>query len=210
MDDWSAFITGVKNQTIAVGTTKTVNLGSLGNHTLRVSNNSTPSTCSTTGFSQTACGYILEFTDVISNYSMNTSNTNTGGWPSTRMRTYVNSTIYNALPTSLKNAIIDTFVVSGHGSGQTTNFTSTDKIYLISSKEAGLGDLMDSSKSLTRVLDYYSSNNNNNARKKGAAWWFRSAHSNTAEAFIIISADGSFNTLYAGASNGVSPAFRIG
>ena len=105
---------------------KEIDLGTFGTHTIRIANSTTPNECSTSGFSQTACGVVLEFADAITTYKMNNVNTNVGGWPSSGMRTYVNNDIYNALPEVIKNAIIDTTVVSGHGSttGE-TNFTST-------------------------------------------------------------------------------------
>lgn len=43
--------------------------------------------------------------------------------------------IYNAIPEELRNGIIDTIVVSGHGKSNTENFTSTDKLYLLSTAE---------------------------------------------------------------------------
>jgi len=140
-DSWSTIIANVKaghGSEYTVGSTKEVNLGTTyGTHTLRVANTSTPSECSTTGFSQTACGFVLEFADIITNHAMNDNeDTNVGGWPATTMRTFVNNDIYNAIPSEIKNAIIDTTVVSGHGitSGE-ENFTSTDKLYLLSTAE---------------------------------------------------------------------------
>ena len=139
-DSWSTIIANVKagnGSEYAVGSTKEVNLGTTyGTHTLRVANTSTPSECSTTGFSQTACGFVLEFADIITTHKMNDTDTNVGGWPATSMRTFVNNDIYNAIPSEIKNAIIDTTVVSGHGSTSgETNFTSTDKLYLLSTAE---------------------------------------------------------------------------
>ena len=98
-------------------------MGTLGTHTLRVANNSTPAECSTEGFSQTACGFVLEFADIITTHRMNpysqsgsvNGDGNKGGWEYSEMRTYVNTDIYNSLLTLLKNAIINTTVVSGHG-----------------------------------------------------------------------------------------------
>jgi hypothetical protein len=59
-DSWSTIIANVKagnGSEYAIGSTKEVNLGSTyGTHTLRVANTSTPSECSGTGFSQSACG----------------------------------------------------------------------------------------------------------------------------------------------------------
>ena len=46
---------------------------------------------------------------------MNSTDTNVGGWPASAMRTYVNETIYNALPSALRSGIINTTVVSGRG-----------------------------------------------------------------------------------------------
>ena len=138
-DSWDTIVSAVKSGDTSVynvGDTKEVNLGTTyGIHTLRIANMSTPSECSTTGFSQTACGFVLEFADVITKHNMNDTNTNVGGWPATSMRTFVNNDIYNAIPSEIKNAIIDTTVVSGHGSEDTENFTSTDKLYLLSTAE---------------------------------------------------------------------------
>ncbi|MBQ6497450.1 MAG: hypothetical protein IJI58_01905, partial [Bacilli bacterium] len=115
-DDWSTIVAAVKSgntNNYNVGDTKEVDMGTFGTHTLRIANKSTPTECSTTGFSQTACGFVLEFADIITTQVMNSTNTNVGGWPASVMRAYVDSDIYNALPTELKNGIINTTVVSG-------------------------------------------------------------------------------------------------
>ena len=225
-DSWSTIIANVKagnGSEYAVGSTKEVNLGSTyGTHTLRVANTSTPSECSTTGFSQTACGFVLEFADIITNHKMNDTNTNAGGWPSTSMRTFVNNDIYNALSDEIKNAIIDTTVVSGHGSTSgETNFTSTDKLYLLAPKEiyTDFNDTDDTAKDLTRTLDYYkaqgvTTRNHSGAKKKNGTnadwWWLRAAHSNASNNFYYVSSIGSYTNNIADDTNGVSPAFRIG
>ena len=99
-DSWATIIANVKagyGSEYAVGSTKEVDLGTYGTHTLRIANTSTPSECSTEGFSQTACGFVLEFADIITTYGMNDTNTNVGGWPTTSMKTFVNNDIYNAI-----------------------------------------------------------------------------------------------------------------
>ena len=109
--------------------------------------------------------------------------TNVGGWPATTMRTFVNNDIYNAIPSEIKNAIIDTTVVSSHGSEDTENFTSTDKLYLLAPKEiySDFSDSYDSAKDLTRTLDYYTnigvttSSYSGAIKKNGTSadyWWF--------------------------------------
>ena len=137
-DSWDTIVSAVKSgdtSVYKVGDTKEIDMGDYGTHTLRIANMSTPSECKTEGFSQTACGFVLEFADIITEHKMNNTFENVGGWPATSMRTFVNNDIYNAIPSEIKNAIIDTTVVSGHGKSDTENFTSTDKLYLLSTAE---------------------------------------------------------------------------
>ena len=224
-DDWEIIIDAIREgngSEYAVGSTKEVNLGTYGTHTLRIANTSTPSECSGTGFSQSACGFVLEFADIITTHKMNDTNTNVGGWPATSMRTFVNNDIYNAIPSEIKNAIIDTTVVSGHGSTSgESNFTSTDKLYLLAPKEiyTNFSNSYDTAKDLTRTLDYYTSigvttRNHSGAKKKNGTnadwWWLRAARSNASNNFYYVSSIGSYTNNIADDTNGVSPAFRLG
>ena len=239
-DSWSTIVAAVQagnTNKYNVGDTKTVDMGTLGTHTLRIANKSTPTECSTTGFSQTACGFVLEFVDIITTHRMNpytsgvttTGNGNIGGWPASEMSTYVNSDIYNALPSELKNGIINTTVVSSHGntSGE-TNFTSTDKLYLLSTHEvwedvdgntsSGI-DYYDTAYNNTRQLDYYSSQNVTTSNYSVAIkqnngsnyyWWVRSAYSSNDTTFCNVASRGYSSVNEAYVTEGVSPAFRIG
>ena len=228
-DSWSTIIANVKagnGSEYKVGSTKKINLGTTyGTHTLRIANTSTPSECSTTGFSQTACGFVLEFADIITTHKMNDTITNKGGWPASSMYTFVNNDIYNAIPSEIKNAIIDTTVVSGHGSTSgETNFTSTDKLYLLSTAEVwaqGSSNTIggDTAKDLTRQLDYYknlgtSTSNYSGAIKKSGTradnWWLRAVNSNIALSFFIVIDSGNWTNTSASNTNGVAPAFRLG
>ena len=227
-DSWETIaelVKAGKTDTYNVGDTKTVDLGTYGTHTLRVANKSTPSECSETGFSQAACGFVLEFADIIIDHAMNDTDTNVGGWPATSMRTFVNNDIYNAIPSEIKNAIIDTTVVSGHGktSGE-TNFTSTDKLYLLSTAEVwaqGTSNTIsdDTAREVTRQLDYYkkegvTTSNYSKAIKmynsSASPWRLRSAISYTASNFYTVRSNGDWSGNNAIGTYGVSPAFRIG
>ena len=228
-DSWVTIANAVKNNNISkynVGDTKKVNLGTYGTHTVRIANTSTPSECSTDGFSQSACGFVIEFADIITTHNMNDTDTNVGGWPASSMYTFVNTNIYNALPYILKSEIIDTTVVSGHGSNDTDNFTSTDKLYLLSPKEVyndwstDSYSSYDSAKDLTRALDYYINKNvtlsdDSEAIKKykttDSWWWLREAHSSYDNVFFIVqNNDYRYLSTNANISGGVSPAFRLG
>lgn len=137
-DGWETIETNVRNGNISnynIGDTKEVDLGDLGKHNVGIANTTTPSECSTTGFSQTACGFVIEFEDGVTTHLMNSTRTNVGGWPASEMYSYLNIDLYNMLPTDLKRTIIDTTVVSSYGSSDSNNFTSTDKLYLLAPKE---------------------------------------------------------------------------
>ena len=242
-DDWNTVINTLKTGDISpykVGDEKEVDLGTLGVHKLRIANSTTPAECSTVGFSQTACGIVLEFADIIIPGSMNSTYTNVGGWPVSSMRNYVNNDIYNALPTIVKNAIIDTTVVSGHGpTAEEVNFTSTDKLYLLSTHEVwedidGYGgdgpDYYDTAYHNTRQLDYYANlgvtmgaynsstssydgNYSGAIKKKGTSnewWWLRSAYfGDYTTSFIRVDEYGCDDFASADNYGGISPAFRI-
>ena len=227
-DSWDTIVSAVKSgdtSVYKVGDTKEVNLGTTyGTHTLRIANMSTPSECSTTGFSQTTCGFVLEFADIIVRRTMNDTATNVGGWPASSIRTFINSDIYNVLPSEIKNAIIDTTVISGHGSTSgEENFTSTDKLYLLSPKEI-YTDFSgnDTAKDLTRTLDYYTNIGVTTSNRSGAMkgneivtdeWWLRTPTSTT-KYFMRVSQMGSLlsgGDIAPGIIEAyVSLAFRIG
>ena len=227
-DSWATIIANVKagnGSVYKVGDTKEIDMGTYGTHTLRVANTSTPSECGTSGFSQTACGFVLEFADIITDHAMNDTNTNVGGWPATSMRTFVNNDIYNAIPSEIKNAIIDTTVISGHGSASgETNFTSTDKLYLLSTAEVwaqGSSNTIeyDTARDVTRQLDYYknlgtSTSNYSGAIKKNGTssfyWRLRAASSSNTYTFLSVGKNGDWINPGAINLNGVAPAFRLG
>ena len=234
-DSWKTIIKAVRNNNISkyhVGDTRTIDMGTYGTHTLRIANTSTPSECSRAGFSQTACGFVLEFADIITTHNMNPKGEyngtqyndghNIGGWPASSMYTFVNNDIYNAIPSEIKNAIIDTTVVSGHGSTSgEENFTSTDKLYLLAPKEiyTDWSNSYDTAKDLTRTLDYYknegvTTSSYSKAIKKNNSsatwWWLRAAYSRTNNYFYYVFGSGDWGDYYASGTSGVSPAFRMG
>ena len=135
------------------------------------------------------------------------------------MRTYLNDTttgIYSKIPATLRNAIINTTVISSYENGKDTNYTSTDKLYLLSSEEVwgtSFIDQCESSIGTSRQLDYYSSSGAimikylNGTSK---AWWLRSAHSNSINHFYNVGTGGNSSEIYANYTYGVAPAFRLG
>ena len=226
-DSWATIAANTTSDKYNVGDTKCIKLNgftttnnngcSNGEFKVRIANK----TACTTEESKTACGFVVEFVDVIATHNMNSSDTNVGGYPASALyneyfASNATNSIYSKLPSDLQDEIIDTTVVSGHGSttGE-TNFTSTDKLYLLSTKEVGFDVSYDTAKAETRILDYYNTNNNNASRIKqyngsNKYWWLRSADSTGTNSFCSVATRGSYDYANAGSTNGVAPAFRIG
>ena len=224
-DTWETIADNTSSDVYKVGDTKQVLIGN-NSYTVRIANKSTPTECSGTDFSQTACGFVVEFADIVETRKMNSTATNVGGWPATEMRTYANEEFFNKLPAELRNVIIETKVVSGHGrtSGE-TNFTSTDKIYLLSPHEVWAdkviydGTERDTAYNQTRQLDYYvklgvTTTSSSGAIKKNngsnSYWWLRGASSDFNSTFLPVRNTGTWNDSVASNSYGLAPAFRIG
>lgn len=227
-DSWKTIAAAVKNGQLdayPVGTEKEVEIGGT-SYTVRVANNTTPEECNRADFSQTACGFVVEFVDILMTGSMNSTDTNVGGWPATEARTLANSDYFNYLPSDLQSVIIDTKVISGHGSTSgEKNFTSTDKLYLLSPHEVwedGTSNQVlknDTASSNTRQLDYYANlgvttNNYSGAIKQynssDFTWWLRAAYSNNNYYFLYVRGSGDWGNSYADNTHGFAPAFRIG
>ena len=219
-DTWETIAANVKSgntDVYNVGDTKVVDLGTLGTHIVRISNKSE---CTNGETSETACGFVVEFADIITQQSFNTASTNVGGWKDSKMRTYVNGTIYESLPSDLQNVMAITKVISSHGptSGE-TNFETQDKLYLLSAQEVWGSNSNDTSMGTSKQLDYYKNEGVTASNYAGAIkqyngrdgyWWLRSACSRDADSFYGVRHIGNcYDAASATGSGGVSPAFRI-
>ena len=224
-DSWETIQKAVKignTSKYNVGDTKEINLGELGTHTVRISNKSE---CESET-SETACGFVIEFTDIIAKQKFNSTNTNVGGWKNSPIRTYINGTIYNSLPSELQNAITSTKVISGHGSTSgETNFETQDKLYLFSSEEIYEDFIsseyasLDTAVRVSKQLDYYKSQGVTTGNCTGAIkiynesanfWWFRSVGSSSNASVLNANYLGGWSNYGADNLGGISPAFRIG
>ena len=240
-DSWDTIAKNVKAGNLSkyqVGDIKEIELtinGTLKKHQLRIANTSTPNDCKTDNFSQTACGFVIEFVDIITLHNMNpattenTYGTNKGGWRDSKLREYItpidkktdSGTIYNALPPDLQKVIIDTYTVSGYGPQDSTNFETTDKLYLLSPQEVFASNPSghDKAADVTRQLDYYynkgvTTNSASLTIKKynnsADFWWLRSAYYDNNESFYCVHRSSSWCNGVASSGRGVAPAFRIG
>lgn len=216
-DTWEQIVENVHNGKIpagyTVGSTKELNMGSLGIRTARIVNRSTPEECGNVGFSQSACGFVIAIDEILTTRQMNASNSNGGGWPSTEIPSYLSTIVYNSLPDAVKNGIVSTSVVSGHSIYNASNFTSNDQIYLLSRREVfGYEGEEDSASSNTRQLDYYANGGGKVKVYRGnnTGWWLRSINSSSTKQFDSVTMDGTYQSSNANSTLGVSPVFRLG
>ena len=70
-------------------------------------------------------------------HEMNPGKVNSGGWPATTMRTWLNDRVFKALPGLWQHIIQAVNIMSTAGDKSTDIVTSTDKLWLPSAKEVG-------------------------------------------------------------------------
>ena len=235
-DSWNTIASNVANDTAyyGLGCERDVDLGSFGVHKVRVANNTMPNECTTDGFSESACGFVLEFSEIIAIYKVNPydqsglvdGDGNKGGWEHSEVRSYLNSTLYDAFPSDLKQIVADTRVVSSHGSKDFSNFITNDKLYLLSTKELWGKDgttninVYDNAELETRQLDYYkdkgvTTDENTyspaikNYNGSPSYWWLRSAISTNNTDFCFAMHNGNWRSTFSFSVYGISPAFKI-
>ena len=224
-DNWKTISNNIKkgnDSCYKIGDTKIIDMEQFGTHTLRIANKSTPNECSNPNYSQTVCGFVVEFEDIISMNIMNNSTTNSGGYENVEMRSYLNETVYNSLPFDLREVIINTKTVSGHNELESNNYITDDKLFILAMPEVFDYSIytytgLVSEKNYTRQLDIYKQHNVNDisyefAYKKynnrNEEWWLRTISPN---GFMLQCIWGRFTTGHIpNQLGGVSPAFRIG
>ena len=231
-DSWATIKAAVHNNNTSayhVGDTKTVTIGA-NNYTVRIANKSTSPNCSNSNYSQTACGFVVEFAEIVEKRAMNTENTNIGGWPGSELHSYLEGTFYNSLPSDLKSVIEPTRVISGYGSNGTdsANFVSENqKLYLLSGVEVFGADEYDTAASTTTQLEYYQGMEADATTSWGAQaysrtykgyngsdgskeyWWLRPAFSSYDYSFRSVGYGGLVNSAASHSYYGLAPAFRI-
>lgn len=173
------------------------------------------------GTSASATGY----------FSMNSSNTNVGGWASSQMRTVIlgsNSTpvsptantLLSALPSDLRAAMKPCIKYSDNtgGGSDTAGYVThpTDYLWLLAEFEYhGVRTRANSAEqNYQHQYSYYQAGNSKIKRKYNNAGvacsdWYRSVVSNNSSAFCLSYTDGAAWTNSASTSFGISPAFCV-
>lgn len=170
----------------------------------------TPTSTSTYGRSK--AGITFQLHDSLDTpYKMNNSNTNSGGWKSSVMRTNTMTMLLNQLTSDLKAVIVPVDKVSGTGGGSSSGTeTVSDSLFSLAEIEVfGSTSYSVSGEGVQYV--YYKNGGKKIKNRDGIAgsWWLRSPRSKHSSFFCQININGKA-TNYAATSNiGVSFGFCV-
>lgn len=139
---------------------------------------------------------------------MNSSNTNSGGWQNSAMRTTHLPAILNMMPAEVKAAIRDVQKKSSAGNQSSSIQTTNDKLFLLSEIEI-FGSTTYSFAGEGKQYDYYKAGNSKVKNLSGSAisWWERSPCASSSATFCRVYSNGYANANYASNSYGVAFGF---
>lgn len=144
-------------------------------------------------------------------YAMNSSNTNSGGWNNSAMRTSTMPAILNTFPAELTadGAIKYVDVLASAGSQSTSLVISSDRLRLHSIAELGLSYSAAVSGEGTTYAYYTSGNRVKTVGGAASAYWTRSPFTDGSDIFCGVSVSGSADIIFASKSFGVACGFDI-
>ena len=151
-------------------------------------------------------------------FSMNSSDTNSGGWNSCQMKSTICPAFKNALPSDLKSNIRAVTKWQNDG-GSTSGQSSSNEIWLLSEMEI-FGSAPKSNYTANQLqYDFYKGVTNWNAApkikyedtstSKAVSWWNRSALSGYSKFFSIVAPNGNANYNTAFANLGFAPCLCL-
>lgn len=161
-------------------------------------------------------------------FSLNSSNTNVGGWSSSQMRNTIcgtslssyAGTMIDVIPSDLR-AVLKTVTKytdnTGNSSTSAAHVTATtDVIFLLAEYEVfGTVARANTNESAKQAqYAYYSAGNSkvknqHTATSTAAYWWLRSPYSGNATSFVLVNTSGSVTTAAANHSRGFAPGFCV-
>lgn len=147
-------------------------------------------------------------------YTMNTTNTNVGGWKDAQMRTtQMAEIVYDLMPSDLQAALKQVNKQTSSGNNSTTIDTTADYVWLLSSVETGLTGL---SAPYTQEGTAYPGFSDNASRIKrtgtdGSAsmWFLRSPYKGNTTNFKVITQTGTDSNAGANTAHGLAVGFCI-
>ena len=123
--------------------------------------------------------------------NMNSSNTNSGGWKNSAMRTTHLPAILALMPTEVQNGIREVNKLTSAGSQSATINTTADKLFLLSEIEI-FGSVSYSKSGEGTQYAYYKAGNSKVKNVSGSAknWWERSPYARGTTGFCTVNSSG--------------------
>ena len=123
--------------------------------------------------------------------AMNSSNTNSGGWKNSAMRTTHLPAILALMPTEVQNGIREVSKKASVGGASSTIETVSDKLFLLSEIEI-FGSTSYSKSGEGTQYAYYKAGNSKIKNRNGSAnyWWERSPYGSDSTIFCIVDSGG--------------------
>ena len=155
---------------------------------------------------------------LIGKRAMNSSGTNSGGWDSCAMRTWLNNRLYAAMPVQWRQLIAKSVTRASAGGQTSTILESEDYLRIPSQAEVGFNtgsipysDEIDS-RAAQKAFSVYTSNNSRIKKDyygtgTAQAWWLRSPASDSSSPFRDVNNGGTAYANSATNSNGVCAGF---
>ena len=151
-------------------------------------------------------------------FSMNSSNTNSGGWNSCQMKSTICPAFKNALPSDLKSNIRAVTKWQNNGNS-TSGQSSSNEIWLLSEMEI-FGSAKQSKYTANQLqYDFYKGvtgwsaapkiKYKDTVTSKAVSWWERSANSSDSNLFCIVGTVGGAGNNYANVSFGFAPCLCL-
>lgn len=139
---------------------------------------------------------------------MNSSNTNSGGWQNSAMRTTHLPAILALMPAEVQAAIKEVRKKTSAGNQSSSIQTTNDKLFLLSEIEI-FGSTTYSFAGEGKQYDYYKAGNSKVKNLSGSTdvWWERSPYSSSSSHFCFVSRNGNANANNASLSDGVAFGF---
>lgn len=153
-------------------------------------------------------------------FNMNNSQSNSGGWNNSRMRTVICPAFKSAMPSDLQAVLKTTTKYSdntGGGSNTASYVTATsEEVFLLAEFEVfGARSYANSAEQNYQTqYAYYSAGNSkvkyrHSATGSTAYWWLRSVRADYSNIFCNVDTSGSANGSFANYSYGFAPAFCV-
>ena len=200
---------GVLGKVFALGDTKDVTLSGIGTMTLQIADFDHDYLSGTTTANKAAVTFLCKNL-LYQTYQMNSDDTNNGGFLSSSLRSTLNGSIYNALPSDLKAVIKTAYKWYGTGNNTTNGKWSGHKLWLpLIFEMFGESNYSPATEHTTGNARQYPIFTDNASRIKkmnngggSAQWyWLASPRASDSTSFCSVYSDGSSNYSYAASSS---------